>query len=64
MRRLTKEMREFEPLLLRNGYKLVRCHGSHFVYMNRNTHRIIPMNKDLNRMVRERLIKEYNLMEA
>lgn len=62
--RKTKEMREFEPVLSRNGYKLVRCHGSHFVYMNRNTHRIIPVNKDLNRMVRERLIKEYNLMEA
>lgn len=61
MQRKTKQLREFEPILLRNGYKLARCRGSHFVYINRQSHRMIAVNKDLNRMVRERLIKEYSL---
>lgn len=57
----TKQLREFEQILSRNGYKFARCNGSHFIYMNRTTHKTIAVNKDLNRMVRERLIKENNL---
>lgn len=64
MYRKTKQLREFEPILLRNGYKFARCKGSHFIYMNRTSHKIITVNKDLNRMVRERLIKENNLVEV
>lgn len=56
--RLTKEMREFEPVLRRNGYVRARSSGSHFIYINRTTHRHISVNKDLNREVRARLIKE------
>lgn len=59
--RLTKEMREFEPVLRRNGYDRVRSSGSHFIYINRVTHRHISVNKDLNREVRARLIKENSL---
>ena len=59
--RKTKQLREFEPILLRNGYKFARSNGSHFIYMNRATHKTITVNKDLNRMVRERLMKENNL---
>lgn len=59
-----KQLREFEPILYRNGYRFARCKGSHFTYMNRTSHKIITVNKDLNRMVRERLIKENNLMEV
>lgn len=59
--RKTKQLREFEPILSRNGYKFARCNGSHFVYMNRTSHKIISVNKDLNKMVKERLIKENNL---
>ena len=59
--RKTKQLREFEPILLRNGYRFARSNGSHFIYMNRTTHRTITVNKDLNKMVRERLIKENNL---
>ena len=59
--RLTKEMREFEPVLRRNGYVRVRSSGSHFIYINRTTHRHISVNKDLNREVRARLIKENSL---
>lgn len=62
--RKTKQLREFEPILLRNGYRFARCNGSHFIYMNRTSHKIIAVNKDLNKMVRERLIKENNLVEV
>ena len=60
----TKPLREFEPILYRNGYRIAQCKGSHFTYMDRTSHKIITVNKDLNRMVRERLIKENNLMEV
>lgn len=59
--RKTKQMREFDPILEKNGYRFARCKGSHFVYINRNSHRMISVNKDLNKMVRERLIKQYVL---
>lgn len=61
MQRKTKQLREFEPILLLNGFYFARCRGSHFIYMNRASHKIIVVNKDLNRMVRERLVKEYSL---
>lgn len=63
-RRLTKELREFEKILNRNGYEYVRAKGSHYIYTNRLTHKTIPVNIFLNRMVRERLIREYNLQEG
>ena len=59
--RKTKQLREFEPISLRHGYRFARSNGSHFIYMNRTTHKTITVNKDLNKMVRERLIKENNL---
>jgi predicted RNA binding protein YcfA (HicA-like mRNA interferase family) len=59
--RISKEMREFVPVLHKNGFRLARSHGSHFVYINRITHKHISVNKNLNRMVMERLIKENNL---
>lgn len=46
-RRLTKKMREFEPILKKNGYTKARCKGSHTVYINRTTHKHISVNKDL-----------------
>ena len=57
----TKEMREFIPILRRNGYTYARSKGSHFTYINRESHKTITVNKKLNRMVRGRLIKENNL---
>ena len=62
--RKTKQLREFEPILCKNGYRFARCKGSHFIYMNRTTHKTIVVNKDLNKMVKERLIKENKLQEA
>lgn len=61
--RLTKQMREFVPILQKNGYTKARSKGSHTVYINRTTHKHISVNKDLNKMVRERLIKE-NCLEV
>lgn len=59
--RMTKEMREFVPVLISNGYREIRSNGSHFIYSNGI--RQITVNKDLNKMVRKRLIKENNLRE-
>lgn len=64
MNRLSKEMRDIDRLLRINGYRGARCRGSHHTYINRNTHRIVTVNNKLNAMVRERLIKEYNLKEV
>lgn len=60
-RRMTKEMRSFIPILAKNGYHEVRSNGSHFIYSNGI--RQITVNKDLNKMVRKRLIKENSLVE-
>ena len=59
--RKTKQMREFEPILKANGYREIRSNGSHFIYSNGTNQ--ITVNKDLNKMVRKRLIKENNLVE-
>ena len=55
---LTKKMREFVPVLRRNGYSYARCRGSHFTDINRQSGKHITINKDLNDLVMERLIKE------
>lgn len=59
--RMTKEMRNFIPTLISNGYREIRSNGSHFIYSNGTNQ--ITVNKDLNKMVRRRLIKENNLIE-
>ena len=57
----TKELREFADVLKSNGYHEARRNGSHYIFTNgKNT---ISANKDLNKMVRKRLIKENNLIE-
>ena len=58
MYRKTKQLREFESILTKNSFHYKRSNGSHFVYQN-DKGRIITVNKDLNKMVRRRLIKEY-----
>lgn len=57
-----KRLREFEPILKANGYHEIRSRGSHFVYGNGKNQ--ITVNKDLNKMVQLRLIKENNLVEV
>lgn len=53
--------RAFKKLLEANGFRHNRNTGSHFIYSDGE--RTISINKDLNRMVAQRLIKEYNLLE-
>lgn len=59
----SRQLRSFEPILTKNGFVLARTRGSHFIYINRITHKTISVNKDLNDMVRLRLIKE-NALEV
>ena len=55
-----KRLREFEPILKANGYHKIRSRGSHFIYGNGKNQ--ITVNKDLNKMVQLRLIRENNLV--
>lgn len=57
-----KRLREFETILKVNGYHEIRSRGSHFIYGNGKNQ--IAVNKDLNKMVQLRLIKENNLVEV
>ena len=57
-----KKLREFEPILKANGYHEIRSRGSRFIYGNGKNQ--ITVNKDLNKMVQIRLIKENNLVEV
>lgn len=57
-----KRLREFESILKANGYHEIRSRGSHFIYGNGKKQ--IAVNKDLNKMVQLRLIKENNLVEV
>ena len=54
----SKEMREVIPILIQNGYSYARAKGSHFVYVNKQTGRHVTINKNLNREVKARLLKE------
>lgn len=57
----TKEFscREFEQILMRNGFKYHHQKGDHRIW-KRNSE-IIVVTKKLNRMVARRLLKEYRL---
>lgn len=59
--RQTKAMREIIPILKQNGYIYARSKGSHFVFINRTNGKHVTINKNLNREVKARLLKE---MEA
>lgn len=48
MSRIPKALREFMPTLKQNGYVKVRTTGSHYVFMNRETHRIMVVNIGVN----------------
>ena len=54
------DAKAFKKLLEANGYSCARKSGSHFIYTNgRQT---VSINKDLNRMVAQRLIKQFCLV--
>lgn len=51
--------REFHRVLLDNGFELVRTRGSHYVF-KRGEEEIVT-NKDINKMVARRILKQYKL---
>ena len=51
--------REFNNMLINNGFTLSRIRGSHYVFKRGNES--IVINKDPNYIVVRRLIKKYNL---
>ena len=61
IQRITKEIQSFVHILISNDCREIRSNGSHFIYGNETNQ--ITVNKDLNKMVRRRLIKENNLIE-
>ena len=54
--------REFEQLLVSNGFSLNRVKGSHVIYKKGTD--LISVPKNLNKMIGLRLIKEYHLAEV
>ena len=60
MRAKTYSRKEFELLLKKNGYVLMRYHGSHSIYKKDNSTIILPYS--CNKMICRRLIKENNLI--
>lgn len=52
--------REFERILLNNGFEILRTRGSHIIYKRNNE--TITINEGINKMVCRRLLKTYNLV--
>lgn len=55
------EYRRMKKILKRNNYSLLRSHGDHFVYGNKDGRHITITHK-LNPVIAQRLIKENNLI--
>ena len=58
---MSNEFRKFTRQLINNGYYKVRIKGSHYIYQNEKGN-IITVNKDINRMVKKRLVSQNNLV--
>ena len=53
--------KEMQKILKKNGYRLDRQNGDHFVYIKEH-HNHISINRKLNPMVARRLVKENGLI--
>lgn len=53
--------REARKVVRKNGWKLMRVNGSHYIYKHPDSDKILTISKDLNRIVWERCVDEYNL---
>lgn len=60
-KRLSREMREFVPILEANNYECRRSSGSHFMFVNAVSGKTLVVNTHLNKMVRHKLIRDYKL---
>ncbi|MDO4977108.1 MAG: type II toxin-antitoxin system HicA family toxin [Eubacteriales bacterium] len=54
--------REFTHILKYNGFTAVRISGSHVIFKRQADTLVLPRNNKPNRMLVERLIKNYNLL--
>lgn len=53
--------RDVEKILRKNGWTLHHCKGSHKIYRNEKGQHLTVIPTRCNRMIMQRLIKEYNL---
>lgn len=53
--------REARKIVKRNGWKLDRVNGSHYIYKHDGVDKILTISKNLNRMVWERCVEEYGI---
>lgn len=58
---MSNDFRKFTKLLVSNGYHRTRIRGSHYIFENENG-KMIVVNKDINSMVKRRLIAENHLV--
>lgn len=54
--------REVKRILKNNGFELHHCKGSHMIYRNEKNQHITVTARGCNRMIMQRLIKEYRLI--
>lgn len=53
--------REFEQLLVKNGYEKTRADGKHIIYEKGDDSIAVPKHSKINYMICKRLIKEHGL---
>ena len=61
MSTVTYNKRDIQRILRRNGWVATRQTGSHIIYTNKNNQHMTVRFCKCNKMVMQRLIKEYNL---
>lgn len=57
----TYKTREARKIAEKNGWKIVRQNGDHTIYKKEGELKILTISDNLNRIVWERVVKEYNL---
>jgi len=53
--------KEGQRIVYKNGWKLVRMNGDHFYYKKEGNPRLLTLSLNLNRMIWQRLIKEFDI---
>lgn len=54
-------LREARRIVTKNGWVLIRTNGGHFYYKHPNHSKALVLNVNLNRMVWERCVDEFDL---
>jgi predicted RNA binding protein YcfA (HicA-like mRNA interferase family) len=57
----TYSTREAMKIASKNGWILVRTNGDHYLYKHPDHAKMLTLNKNMNKMVFQRLIKEFDL---